>query len=205
MSLGFLMDADTPVIWRGPMIKKALQQFLEDVEWGKLDYLIVDLPPGTGDAQLTLTQQVPLSGAVIVTTPQDVALIDARKGLSMFQKVNVPLLGVIENMSGYECPKCGHLEAIFKAGGRRKTAEQLGVPFLGDVPLDPPSSPAATTARRSSPPSPTRPRRRRSWLWPWRSSAESRSRETESRSTGDRPRTTGHGPRQLRQGLRRGR
>jgi ATP-binding protein involved in chromosome partitioning len=137
MSLGFLMDPDTPVIWRGPMVMKALQQFLEDVEWGELDYLVVDLPPGTGDAQLTLTQQVPLDGAVIVTTPQDVALIDARKGLLMFRKVNVPLLGVIENMSAYVCPQCGHREAIFKAGGGRKTAEELGVPFLGDVPIDP--------------------------------------------------------------------
>jgi ATP-binding protein involved in chromosome partitioning len=137
MSLGFLMDPDTPVIWRGPMVMKALQQFLEDVEWGELDYLVVDLPPGTGDAQLTLTQQVPLDGAVIVTTPQDVALIDARKGLLMFKKVNVPLLGVIENMSAYVCPHCGHREEIFKAGGGRKTAEELGVPFLGDVPIDP--------------------------------------------------------------------
>ena len=137
MSLGFLMDPDTPVIWRGPMVMKALQQFLEDVEWGELDYLVVDLPPGTGDAQLTLTQQVPLDGAVIVTTPQDVALIDARKGLLMFRKVNVPLLGVIENMSAYVCPHCGHREEIFKAGGGRKTAEELGVPFLGDVPIDP--------------------------------------------------------------------
>jgi len=137
MSLGFLLDPDTPVIWRGPMIMKALQQFLEDVEWGELEYLVVDLPPGTGDAQLTITQQVPLDGAVIVTTPQDVALIDARKGLNMFRKVNVPLIGVIENMSAYVCPHCGHREAIFKEGGGRRTAEQLGVPFLGEIPIDP--------------------------------------------------------------------
>jgi ATP-binding protein involved in chromosome partitioning len=137
MSLGFLMDADTPVIWRGPMVMKALQQFIEDVDWGTLDYLIVDLPPGTGDAQLTMTQQVPLDGAVIVTTPQDVALIDARKGLAMFRKVNVPVLGVIENMSAFVCPHCGKTSEIFKHGGGRRTAEQLGVPFLGEIPIDP--------------------------------------------------------------------
>jgi ATP-binding protein involved in chromosome partitioning len=137
MSLGFLMDADTPVIWRGPMVMKALQQFIEDVDWGTLDYLIVDLPPGTGDAQLTMTQQVPLDGAIIVTTPQDVALIDARKGLAMFRKVNVPVLGVIENMSAFVCPHCGKSSEIFKHGGGRRTAEQLGVPFLGEIPIDP--------------------------------------------------------------------
>jgi ATP-binding protein involved in chromosome partitioning len=137
MSLGFLMDVDTPVIWRGPMIYKAVEQFLGDVAWGKQDFLIVDLPPGRGDAQLTLSQKVALSGAVIVTTPQDVALIDARKGLAMFQKVNVPLFGIIENMSGFECPKCGHVEPIFKMGGGERTASLLGVPFLGRVPLDP--------------------------------------------------------------------
>jgi len=137
MSLGFLMDADTPVIWRGPMVMKALQQFLEDVEWGELDVLVVDLPPGTGDAQLTITQMVPLHGAVIVTTPQDVALIDARKGLAMFRKVNVPVLGIIENMSVFICPHCGARNEIFKSGGGRRTAEELGVPFLGEVPIDP--------------------------------------------------------------------
>jgi ATP-binding protein involved in chromosome partitioning len=137
MSLGFLMDPDTPVIWRGPMVMKALQQFIEDVEWGTLDYLVVDLPPGTGDAQLTITQQVPLDGAVIVTTPQDVALIDARKGLAMFRKVNVPVLGVIENMSAFICPHCGERSEIFKHGGGRRTAEELGVPYLGDIPIDP--------------------------------------------------------------------
>jgi len=137
MSLGFLMDPDQPVIWRGPMVMKALQQFLEDVDWGTLDYLIVDLPPGTGDAQLTITQMVPLDGAVIVTTPQDVALIDARKGLAMFQKVNVPVLGIIENMSAFVCPHCHERTPIFKEGGGRRTATELGVPFLGDVPIDP--------------------------------------------------------------------
>jgi ATP-binding protein involved in chromosome partitioning len=137
MSIGFLMDVDTPVIWRGPMIFKAVEQFLGDVAWGKQDFLLVDLPPGTGDAQLTLTQKVHLSGAVIVTTPQDVALIDARKGLAMFQKVNVPVLGIIENMSYYECPKCGNRDEIFKHGGGRKTAELLKVPFLGEIPIDP--------------------------------------------------------------------
>ena len=137
MSLGFLMEVDTPVIWRGPMIYKAIEQFLGDVAWGEQDFLIVDLPPGTGDAQLTLTQKVALSGAVIVTTPQDIALIDARKGLAMFQKVNVPLFGIIENMSGFECPTGGPVVPIFKMGGGEKTAAQLGVPFLGRVPLDP--------------------------------------------------------------------
>jgi ATP-binding protein involved in chromosome partitioning len=137
MSLGFLMDADQPVIWRGPMVMKAVEQFLQDVAWGSLDELVIDLPPGTGDAQLTLTQKIRLSGAVIVTTPQDVSLIDARKGLAMFQKVNVPVLGIIENMSYYICPKCGHREEIFKHGGGRRTAEELHVPFLGEIPLDP--------------------------------------------------------------------
>ncbi len=137
MSIGFLMDVDTPVIWRGPMIYKAVEQFLGDVAWGQQDFLVIDLPPGTGDAQLTLTQKVALTGAVIVTTPQDVALIDARKGLAMFQKVNVDVLGVVENMSYYECPKCGNREEIFKHGGGKKTADELGVPFLGEIPLDP--------------------------------------------------------------------
>ena len=137
MSLGFLMDADQPVIWRGPMVMKAVEQFLQDVAWGKLDFLVVDLPPGTGDAQLTLTQKIHLSGAVIVTTPQDISLIDARKGLAMFVKVNVPVLGIVENMSYYLCPQCGHRAEIFKHGGGRRTAEKLKVPFLGEIPLDP--------------------------------------------------------------------
>src|SRR5258706_2902600 len=137
MSLGLITDPDTPVIWRGPMVMKALDQFLTDVKWGKLDFMVIDLPPGTGDAQLTLTQRVPLTGAVVVTTPQDVALIDARKGLAMFRKVNVPLLGIIENMSYFICKHCGEREEIFGHGGGKRTAELLGVPFLGEVPIDP--------------------------------------------------------------------
>ena len=137
MSLGFLVEIDTPVIWRGPMVMKALEQMLGQVDWGELDYLIVDLPPGTGDAQLTLTQKVPLSAAVIVTTPQDVALIDARKGLAMFRKVNVPVVGIIENMSGFVCPHCGEETHVFKQGGGQRTAEVVGTPFLGAIPLDP--------------------------------------------------------------------
>ncbi len=137
MSLGFILDADTPVIWRGPMVKKAIEQMLGDVEWGALDYLILDLPPGTGDAQLTVTQALPLAGAVIVTTPQDVALIDARKGLAMFRKVNVPVIGIVENMSVFVCPHCGEETPIFKRDGGRKTAEALETAFLGAIPLDP--------------------------------------------------------------------
>ena len=137
MSLGFVLDDDTPVIWRGPMVMRAIEQLLADVEWGPLDYLIVDLPPGTGDAQLTISQKVPLSGAVIVTTPQDISLIDARKGLAMFQKVNVPVVGIIENMSTFVCPHCGETTDIFKRGGGERTSEVLGCTFLGAIPLDP--------------------------------------------------------------------
>ena len=137
MSLGLITDPDTPVIWRGPMVMKALDQFLTDVKWGDLDFMIIDLPPGTGDAQLTITQKVPLTGAVVVTTPQDVALIDARKGLAMFRKVSVPILGIVENMSYFICRHCGEREEIFGHGGGRRTAEMLGVPFLGEVPIDP--------------------------------------------------------------------
>jgi ATP-binding protein involved in chromosome partitioning len=137
MSLGFVLEVDTPVIWRGPMVMRAIEQLLGDVEWGPLDYLIVDLPPGTGDAQLTISQRVPLSGAVIVTTPQDIALIDARKGLAMFQKVNVPVVGIIENMSTFVCPHCGETTDIFKRGGGERTSEMLGCSFLGRIPLDP--------------------------------------------------------------------
>ena len=137
MSLGFVLDDDTPVIWRGPMVMRAVEQLLADVEWGPLDYLIVDLPPGTGDAQLTISQKVPLSGAVIVTTPQDISLIDARKGLAMFQKVNVPVVGIIENMSTFVCPHCGETTDVFKRGGGERTAELLGCSFLGRIPLDP--------------------------------------------------------------------
>jgi ATP-binding protein involved in chromosome partitioning len=137
MSLGFILETDTPVIWRGPMVMRAIEQMLGDVEWGALDYLILDLPPGTGDAQLTVTQRIPLAGAVIVTTPQDVALIDARKGLAMFRKVNVPVIGIVENMSTFVCPHCGVETHIFKEGGGKKTAELLETAFLGAIPLDP--------------------------------------------------------------------
>ncbi len=137
MSFGFLVDPDQPVIWRGPMLQKALEQFVGDVAWGDLDYLIVDLPPGTGDVALTLCQNVPMAGAVIVTTPQDVALIDARKSLLMFRKLGVPVLGIVENMSGYQCPECGHVDHIFGSGGGKRTSEELGVPLLGSIPLDP--------------------------------------------------------------------
>ena len=135
MSIGFLVDEETPMIWRGPMVMSALTQMLKDVAWGELDLLVVDMPPGTGDAQLTMAQQVPLAGAVIVSTPQDLALIDARKGLHMFEKVNVPVLGIVENMSYFLCPKCGHRSDIFSHGGARHEAERLGVPFLGALPL----------------------------------------------------------------------
>jgi len=136
MSMGFLVAEDTPMIWRGPMVQSALQQMLRDVDWGELDVLVVDMPPGTGDAQLTMAQQVPLSGAVIVSTPQDIALIDAKKGLNMFRKVDVPVLGIVENMSYFACPKCGHESAIFGRGGARREAEKLGMEFLGELPLD---------------------------------------------------------------------
>ena len=135
MSMGFLVDAETPMIWRGPMVMSALAQMLREVEWGELDVLVVDMPPGTGDAQLTMAQQVPLAGAVIVSTPQDLALIDARKGLAMFRKVDVPLLGIVENMSYFIAPDTGKRYDIFGHGGARKEAERLGVPFLGEVPL----------------------------------------------------------------------
>jgi ATP-binding protein involved in chromosome partitioning len=137
MSFGFLVDPDQPVIWRGPMLQKALEQFVGDVIWGELDFLIIDLPPGTGDVALTLCQNVPMAGTVIVTTPQDVALIDARKSLHMFNKLEVPVLGIVENMSAYECPECGHVDAIFGAGGGQRTSEELSVPLLGSIPLDP--------------------------------------------------------------------
>jgi ATP-binding protein involved in chromosome partitioning len=135
MSMGFLVDEETPMIWRGPMVMSALSQMLKDVAWGDLDVLVVDMPPGTGDAQLTMAQQVPLAGAVIVSTPQDLALIDARKGLNMFRKVNVPVLGLVENMSTFVCPHCGERSDIFGHGGARSEASRLGVPFLGEVPL----------------------------------------------------------------------
>ena len=136
MSMGFLVPEETPMIWRGPMVMSAIQQMLRDVNWGALDILVVDMPPGTGDAQLTMAQQVPLAGAVIVSTPQDIALIDARKGLNMFRKVDVPVLGIVENMSWFACPNCGHVSHVFAHGGAREEAERLGVEFLGEIPLD---------------------------------------------------------------------
>lgn len=135
MSIGFMVAEDSPMIWRGPMVMSALEQMLRDVAWGALDVLVVDMPPGTGDAQLTMAQRVPLAGAVIVSTPQDIALLDARKGLNMFRKVNVPVLGIVENMSFFHCPKCGERSDIFGHGGARADAEAYGVDFLGEVPL----------------------------------------------------------------------
>ena len=135
MSIGYIVNEDTPMIWRGPMVMSALEQMLRDVDWGELDILVVDMPPGTGDAQLTLAQRVALAGAVIVSTPQDIALVDARKGLAMFRKVAVPVLGIVENMSYFLCPKCGERSEIFGHGGAREEAEKLGVPFLGEIPL----------------------------------------------------------------------
>jgi len=135
MSIGYIVNEDTPMIWRGPMVSSALEQMLRDVEWGGLDVLVVDMPPGTGDAQLTLAQRVALAGAVIVSTPQDIALVDARKGLNMFRKVAVPVLGIVENMSYFLCPHCGERSEIFGHGGAREEADKLGVPFLGEVPL----------------------------------------------------------------------
>ncbi|WP_343560145.1 iron-sulfur cluster carrier protein ApbC [Kiloniella sp. b19] len=135
MSVGFLVEEDTPMIWRGPMVQSALTQMLRDVLWGELDVLVVDMPPGTGDAQLTMAQQVPLDGAVIVSTPQDIALLDARKGINMFKKVNVPVLGLVENMSVYICPSCGHEAHIFGHEGTRREAAKLGATFLGEMPL----------------------------------------------------------------------
>ena len=136
MSIGYLVEEDTPMIWRGPMVTQALEQLLNDTRWKDIDYMIVDLPPGTGDIQLTLSQKIPVSGAVIVTTPQDIALLDARKGLKMFEKVEVPVLGVVENMSTHICSQCGHSEPIFGEGGGSRMAEEQGVDFLGTLPLD---------------------------------------------------------------------
>jgi ATP-binding protein involved in chromosome partitioning len=138
MSMGFLVSGDSPVIWRGPMVHGLIRQFLTDVEWGELDYLVVDMPPGTGDAALTLTQQAPLAGAVIVTTSNDLSLVDARKGLAMFQKVNVPVLGIVENMSYFTPPDLPDRKYyIFGQGGGQRTAEELGIDFLGEIPIDP--------------------------------------------------------------------
>jgi ATP-binding protein involved in chromosome partitioning len=137
MSIGFLVEEDQAMIWRGPMVQSALTQMLQDVQWAPLDVLVLDMPPGTGDAQLTIAQRVPLKGAVIVSTPQDIALIDARKGISLFQKTHVPILGLVENMSVFVCSNCGHEHHIFGHGGARETAATLGAPFLGEIPLVP--------------------------------------------------------------------
>ena len=136
MSIGFLIDPDQPMVWRGPMVTQALMQLIGDTRWGELDYLIIDMPPGTGDTQLTISQRIPVSGAIIVTTPQDIALADARKGLQMFRKVSVPVLGVVENMATHICSNCGHEEHIFGAGGGRRMASEYGIPLLGSLPLD---------------------------------------------------------------------
>jgi ATP-binding protein involved in chromosome partitioning len=136
MSIGFLVDADNPMIWRGPMATQALEQLLRQTNWADLDYLIVDMPPGTGDIQLTLSQKVPLTGAVIVTTPQDIALLDAKKGLKMFEKVGVPILGIVENMAVHVCESCGHVEHIFGAEGGKRMAAEYGVDYLGALPLN---------------------------------------------------------------------
>jgi ATP-binding protein involved in chromosome partitioning len=136
MSMAYLVEEETPIVWRGPMVQSALEQMMRDINWGDLDVLVVDMPPGTGDTQLTMAQKVPLAGAVIVSTPQDIALIDARKGLNMFRKVEVPVLGLIENMSYFNCPSCGHRTEIFGHGGARREAENLGMDFLGEIPLD---------------------------------------------------------------------
>jgi ATP-binding protein involved in chromosome partitioning len=136
MSIGFMIDTETPMVWRGPMVTQALEQLLNETRWRDLDYLVVDLPPGTGDIQLTLAQRVPVTGAVIVTTPQDIALIDARKGLKMFEKVNIPILGIVENMSVHICPNCGHESHIFGEGGAARMAADYKVEVLGRVPLD---------------------------------------------------------------------
>jgi ATP-binding protein involved in chromosome partitioning len=136
MSIGFLVDTDNPMIWRGPMVTQALEQLLRQTNWGDLDYLIVDMPPGTGDIQLTLSQRVPLTGAVIVTTPQDIALLDAKKGLKMFEKVGVPILGIVENMAVHVCSACGHIEHVFGADGGKKMAADYGVDYLGALPLN---------------------------------------------------------------------
>jgi ATP-binding protein involved in chromosome partitioning len=137
MSVGYILDPEKALIWRGPLVSQLIRQFLSDVQWGELDYLVIDLPPGTGDVQLTLVQTIPLSGAIIVTTPQDVALADAVKGLQMFREVKTPVLGIIENMSYFVCPHCGHVAEIFGSGGGERVANKYGVPLLGQIPIDP--------------------------------------------------------------------
>lgn len=172
--MGLLRGDDNPAILRGPMVSKYLQMFVGAVDWGELDYLILDLPPGTGDTQLTLAQSLPLSGVVIVTTPQDVSLKIARRGLRMFETVHVPILGIIENMSTFTCPHCGQGTDVFRSGGGERMSRQIGVPFLGSLPSTPTSSPAATKAARSSSTSPTRYRPRPTWRSPPSSPASSK-------------------------------
>ena len=203
MSIGFFVKEGDPVIWRGPMIHSAVQQFLKDVEWGPLDYLIFDMPPGTGDAQLSLSQTLPLSGAIMVTTPQDVSLLDVRKGLQMFRKMNVPILGIVENMAGFACPHCGHATRDLRRGRwTRSSAQEFDVPVLGSIPIDPetriggdtgepivvarPSSPQADAFRRVAAACPEPPRRgsRRRGC---RSSADAGTRGAEGSSEPGRP------------------
>ena len=136
VSVGFISQGDAAIIWRGPLVGRMIQQFLQDVDWGELDYLVIDLPPGTGDAVLTLTQSLPLTGAIVVSTPQDVAMADAKKGINMFKKVEVPILGIVENMSYFLCPHCDKRTEIFDHGGGKKTSRQFKIPFLGEIPLD---------------------------------------------------------------------
>jgi ATP-binding protein involved in chromosome partitioning len=136
ISVGFFVDKGEAVVWRGPMVHRLLQQFLGDVDWGELDYLICDLPPGTGDVQLSLSQLIPISGAVMVTTPQEISIIDVVKGIAMFEKVEIPILGIVENMSWYKCPACGHTDEIFSHGGGKRLAQEVGTDFFGDIPID---------------------------------------------------------------------
>jgi ATP-binding protein involved in chromosome partitioning len=136
VSVGFFVDKDEAVVWRGPMVHRLLQQFLADVEWGELDYLVCDLPPGTGDVQLSLSQLIPIAGAVMVTTPQEVSIVDVVKGIAMFEKVEIPILGIVENMSYYKCPACGHTDEIFSHGGGKRLAQEVGAPFFGEIPID---------------------------------------------------------------------
>ena len=136
VSVGFFVDKDEAVVWRGPMVHRLLQQFLGDVDWGELDYLVCDLPPGTGDVQLSLSQLIPIAGAVMVTTPQEVAIVDVVKGIAMFEKVEIPILGIVENMSSYTCPACGHVDEIFSHGGGKRLAQEVGTKFFGEIPID---------------------------------------------------------------------
>jgi len=182
MSIGFLVDAEQPMVWRGPMVTQALSQLLSETDWGALDYLVVDMPPGTGDIQLTLSQRVPVAGAVIVTTPQDIALADARKGLKMFEKVAVPVLGIIENMSLHVCSNCGHLEHIFGAGGGARMAAQYGVTLLGELPLDARIREETDAGRPSVVAAPDSPRAR-AYLETARRTAAALSRRARDRSS----------------------